>query len=119
VSSNGSVLKPPKLTVWAALAVKPKFIYINTFFICSIFQEEFFHMSERSTGAVKWFNNTKGYGFISKDEGGDVFVHYTSIRGAGFRSLNEGDRVEFTVETGQKGPAAVDVVVLSSTKEES
>ncbi|MFH1626161.1 MAG: cold-shock protein [Pseudomonadota bacterium] len=65
---------------------------------------------ERETGTVKWFNNTKGYGFITRDQGGDVFVHYTAIRGEGFRSLEEGQRVEFTVGQGEKGPQAQDVV---------
>jgi CspA family cold shock protein len=66
-------------------------------------------MSERETGVVKWFNDQKGYGFIARDSGGDVFVHYSAIGGQGFRSLVEGDRVEFSVEQGQKGPAATDV----------
>ena len=66
-------------------------------------------MSESKTGTVKWFNDQKGYGFIAQDEGGDVFVHYSAIDGQGFRSLSEGDRVEFTVEEGQKGPAAANV----------
>jgi CspA family cold shock protein len=63
----------------------------------------------RETGSVKWFNSQKGYGFISRDAGGDVFVHYSSISGEGFRNLVEGERVEFSVEDGQKGPAAADV----------
>ncbi|MGC8879301.1 MAG: cold-shock protein [Anaerolineae bacterium] len=66
-------------------------------------------MSERETGVVKWFNNQKGYGFIARDSGGDVFVHYTAISGQGYRTLNEGDRVEFSVQQGEKGPAAVAV----------
>ncbi len=66
-------------------------------------------MPERETGVVKWFNNQKGYGFIARDTGGDVFVHYSAISGQGYRTLNEGERVEFTVQQGQKGPAAVDV----------
>ena len=61
------------------------------------------------TGTVKWFNDQKGYGFISQDEGGDIFVHYSAVSGSGFRTLSEGDRVEFTVEQGQKGPAAGNV----------
>lgn len=69
-------------------------------------------MSERTTGVVKWFNRTKGYGFISQDNGPDVFVHYSAIRGEGFRNLEEGDRVEFTVQSGPKGPQANDVVVV-------
>ena len=66
-------------------------------------------MSETKSGTVKWFNDQKGYGFIAQDEGGDVFVHFSAIEGQGFRSLSEGDRVEFTVEQGQKGPAAAHV----------
>jgi CspA family cold shock protein len=66
----------------------------------------------RETGTVKWFNATKGYGFITREQGGDVFVHYSSIRGEGFRSLEEGQQVEFTVVQGQKGPQAHDVVSL-------
>jgi CspA family cold shock protein len=66
-------------------------------------------MAERETGVVKWFNEQKGYGFIARDSGGDVFVHYSAIQGQGFRNLAEGDRVEFTVEEGRKGPSAADV----------
>jgi len=66
-------------------------------------------MSETKTGTVKWFNDQKGYGFIALDEGQDVFVHHSAIVEAGFRSLTEGERVEFTVEQGQKGPAAANV----------
>ena len=66
-------------------------------------------MSERVTGTVKWFNGQKGYGFIARDGGDDVFVHYSAIQGEGFRNLEEGDRVEFSIEQGQKGPAAADV----------
>ena len=62
-------------------------------------------------GVVKWFNDNKGYGFIQQDNGPDVFVHYTGINGDGFRSLEEGDRVSFEIEEGQKGPSAVNVVV--------
>ncbi|MDA2913654.1 MAG: cold shock domain-containing protein [Candidatus Acidoferrales bacterium] len=64
-------------------------------------------------GRVKWFNNTKGYGFIGRDDGADVFVHYTAIASDGFRSLNEGDLVEFEITQGQKGPQAANVVKLS------
>jgi CspA family cold shock protein len=66
-------------------------------------------MEQRETGTVKWFNGQKGYGFITRDSGGDVFVHYSAIEGQGFRSLDEGDRVEFSVEEGRKGPAAANV----------
>jgi CspA family cold shock protein len=71
-------------------------------------------MSERVTGTVKWFSTQKGYGFIQRPEGSDVFVHYTGIQGSGFRNLSEGQEVEFTVEESPKGPHAVNVVVLSS-----
>lgn len=69
-------------------------------------------MSERVTGTVKWFNGAKGFGFIEQESGGDVFVHYSGIRGEGFRNLEEGQKVEFTVEEDQKGPRATDVVVV-------
>lgn len=69
-------------------------------------------MSERVKGVVKWFNATKGFGFISRDEGEDVFVHYSNIReSGGFRTLEEGQQVEFTLGEGAKGPQAEDVVV--------
>lgn len=71
-------------------------------------------MSERTTGTVKWFNGEKGYGFISQENGADVFVHYSEISGNGFRSLNEGDKVEFTVTQGAKGKQASGVVVINS-----
>ena len=61
-------------------------------------------------GTVKWFNNSKGYGFIQQEGGDDVFVHYSSIEGDGFKSLNEGDAVTFEIESGDKGPKAVNVV---------
>lgn len=64
-----------------------------------------------ANGIVKWFNDSKGYGFIEQEDGPDVFVHHTGINANGFRSLNEGDRVTFDVEDGQKGPAAVNVTV--------
>ncbi len=62
-------------------------------------------------GTVKWFNDSKGYGFIEQDGGDDVFVHHSAINGAGFKSLQEGDRVSFEIEEGQKGPAAANVTV--------
>jgi CspA family cold shock protein len=66
--------------------------------------------SERKTGTVKWFNNTKGYGFIAQDDGPDVFVHFSSIIIDGFRSLKEGQRVEFDLEETPKGLQAFNVV---------
>jgi CspA family cold shock protein len=70
-------------------------------------------MANRETGTVKWFNGTKGFGFIEREAGEDVFVHYSAISGDGFRNLTEGQRVEFTVVQGQKGPQAQDVVALN------
>ena len=69
-------------------------------------------MSDREVGTVKWFNASKGYGFISREGGDDVFVHYSAIQGDGFRSLDEGQRVEFSVEQGPKGLQATNVVAL-------
>ncbi|MCB0046044.1 MAG: cold shock domain-containing protein [Caldilineaceae bacterium] len=64
---------------------------------------------ERVTGTVKWFNDQKGYGFLSHEGGRDVFVHYSAIMSEGYRSLAEGDQVEFSIEEGPKGPSAVNV----------
>lgn len=69
-------------------------------------------MAERTTGTVKWFSSQKGYGFIQPEDGDDVFVHHSEIRGTGFKNLEEGQRVEFTITQGQKGPQASDVVAL-------
>jgi CspA family cold shock protein len=69
-------------------------------------------MSERVIGTVKWFNASKGYGFIERDGGPDVFVHFTAIQTDGFRTLNEGQKVEFSIEKGPKGLQAANVVVL-------
>jgi CspA family cold shock protein len=64
-------------------------------------------------GTVKWFNNAKGYGFIGRDEGNDVFVHYSAIISEGYKSLQEGDQVEFEIAQGQKGPQAANVTKIS------
>jgi len=69
-------------------------------------------MSERIVGTVKWFNGSKGYGFIEREGGPDVFVHFSAIQGEGFKNLQEGQKVEFTIETGPKGLQAADVVIL-------
>ena len=69
-------------------------------------------MAERVRGTVKWFNGEKGYGFITPEDGPDVFVHYSEIQGSGFRSLNEGDTVEFEITEGRKGKQASGVTVV-------
>lgn len=69
-------------------------------------------MSERTIGTVKWFNGSKGYGFISREGGPDVFVHFSAIQASGYRNLDEGQRVEFTIEQGPKGLQAANVVVV-------
>jgi CspA family cold shock protein len=69
-------------------------------------------MSEKEQGTVKWFNGSKGYGFIERESGDDVFVHYSAIMSDGFRNLDEGQRVEFNVTEGAKGPQAQDVVAI-------
>ncbi|HWP23345.1 MAG TPA: cold-shock protein [Candidatus Binatia bacterium] len=63
-----------------------------------------------ATGRVKWFNNAKGYGFIEKEDGGDVFVHYSAIQGEGYKTLSEGEQVEFEISQGEKGPQAINVL---------
>ena len=67
---------------------------------------------EKEKGTVKWFNERKGFGFIARESGDDVFVHHTAIVGEGFKTLKEGDSVEFVVTQGEKGPAATDVTVV-------
>ncbi len=69
-------------------------------------------MAERVVGTVKWFNSGKGYGFIAREGGPDVFVHFTAIQADGFRTLEEGQKVEFTIEQGQKGPQASNVILV-------
>ena len=69
-------------------------------------------MSERTVGTVKWFNGSKGYGFIAREGGEDVFVHFSAIQSDGYRNLFEGQQVEFTVEQGPKGEQASNVVIV-------
>lgn len=66
-----------------------------------------------ANGTVKWFNDKKGFGFITQEDGPDLFVHHSAINASGFKSLHEGDRVSFDIEQGPKGPAAVNVTVIS------
>jgi CspA family cold shock protein len=84
---------------------------ISVFPATSIFKHKLgvFYMAT-ITGQVKWFNNSKGFGFIEQEGGPDVFVHFSAIKADGFKSLNEGQRVQFTVTDGQKGPQAENVV---------
>lgn len=69
-------------------------------------------MSDRVSGTVKWFNESKGFGFIAQQSGPDVFAHFSAISGSGFKTLAEGQKVEFTITQGQKGPQAENIVVL-------
>jgi len=69
-------------------------------------------VADREVGTVKWFNDSKGYGFITRESGDDIFVHFTAIRGEGYRSLEDGQQVEFIVTEGDKGLQAQDVVAL-------
>jgi CspA family cold shock protein len=69
-------------------------------------------MSDTITGTVKWFNESKGFGFLEREDGPDVFVHFSAINSEGFRSLTEGQKVQFSVTQGQKGPQAENVTVL-------
>ena len=71
-------------------------------------------MSDRIIGTVKWFNGSKGYGFITREGGPDVFVKFSAIQGEGFKNLEEGQKVEFTVEQGPKGPQASNVTLMSA-----
>lgn len=70
-------------------------------------------MAERIQGTVKWFNNAKGFGFIAREGGKDVFVHFSAIAADGYKTLNEGDKVEFNIEDSPKGPQAANVVKLA------
>jgi len=77
-----------------------------------LFKSGVFEMSDRIVGTVKWFNKDKGFGFIAQENGPDVFVHFTAIQANGFRTLEEGQKVEFSIEKGPKGLQAANVTVL-------
>jgi CspA family cold shock protein len=88
------------------VVLPPKVRNLNFFYF--LLQE----IANMANGIVKWFNDSKGFGFIEQESGNDVFVHHSAINSTGFKSLNEGDRVSFDIEQGQKGPAAANVTVL-------
>jgi cold shock protein len=94
----GHFIYPPLERIW-----KTNFLFLP---------EGANRMSERVVGTVKWFNGSKGYGFIAREGGPDVFVHYSAIQSEGFRNLEEGQKVEFEVEQGNKGPQASNVTIL-------
>jgi CspA family cold shock protein len=77
-----------------------------------IFLEKVHIMSDKTTGKVKWFNEAKGFGFIEQESGPDVFAHFSAIQGTGFKTLNEGQQVEFRITQGQKGPQAEEIVPI-------
>jgi CspA family cold shock protein len=91
---------------WINLVLMDKFI------IKAARNHEFKRGVSVAQGTVKWFNEKKGFGFIAQDEGPDVFVHFSAINSSGFKSLNEGDRVTFEIEQGQRGPSATNVTVV-------
>jgi cold shock protein len=96
--------------VFTAVEAAPMQHPMSTLHIFLLPQEA--KMSERINGTVKWFNGTKGYGFIAREGGDDVFVHFSAIQGDGFKNLQEGERVEFNVEQGPKGLQASNVVIV-------
>jgi CspA family cold shock protein len=92
-----------------ALPLNPTVQERNKHLRSEYLSKEIKEMPERMTGTVKWFNASKGYGFIEREEGPDVFIHYSSIEGVGYRNLEEGQQVEFDIEDGEKGPQAANV----------
>jgi CspA family cold shock protein len=105
-------LQQLKLLWLAGPPVNPTHDEQNERLVPFLSPKEAVRMSERITGTVKWFNSGKGYGFIQVPEGNDVFVHYTAIQAEGFRTLEEGQEVEFTIVQGPKGPQAADVTLV-------
>lgn len=106
----GSIKKNAQSTTFELLYLPPDERHTASPYFFSFAQEA--KMSERVIGTVKWFNGTKGFGFIEREGGPDVFVHFSAIKGEGFKNLQEGQKVEFTIEQGPKGLQAADVVVL-------
>ena len=90
------------------MLVRPEFVPANEGHFYYVYLQEKV-MSERTTGTVKWFNEDKGFGFIAREGGPDVFAHFSAIQGEGFRTLNEGQKVEFNSVEGEKGPQAADI----------
>jgi CspA family cold shock protein len=97
---------------WSRFVLQSDAAYRCLIIISVYFVKEFQEMSQRTVGTVKWFNGGKGYGFIAREGGEDVFVHYTAIQMDGFRSLEEGMQVEFSIEQGPKGLQASNVTVV-------
>jgi CspA family cold shock protein len=105
---GGSRIVREPLCFFAVAAIPMQYQWLPPYFLLP--QEA--NMSDRINGTVKWFNGTKGYGFLEREGGPDVFVHFSAIQGDGFKNLQEGQKVEFTVEQGPKGLQASNVVVL-------
>ncbi len=101
------------MEVFAVYEATKTFDFV-AFFYCGLprFESIDKEVTEMAQGTVKWFNESKGFGFITSEDGSEVFVHHTSIQGGGFKTLAEGDKVTFDVEKGPKGPKAINVVKL-------
>jgi CspA family cold shock protein len=101
---------PVTVIKYARESVYVQVVACKEYFLINI--EVYYFMAAREKGTVKWFNNSKGFGFIQRDQGDDVFVHFKAITGSGYKSLEEGQRVEFSVTQGQKGLQAEEVTII-------